>query len=389
MKKRVVVLGSTGSIGENTVRVLAHFPDRFEVVGLAAKRQTARLAEQAAELHAKVVVTGDERRGDELKRLAPPGVTAAAGLGAMTDLAARPDVDIVVCAVVGTTGFKPVAEAIRQGKQIALASKEIMVMGGEWINALLDRHPSARIVPVDSEHSAIFQCLAGRAPDEVAKLVLTASGGPFRTATDGEIRKATWEKAMKHPTWNMGAKVTIDSASLMNKALELVEARPFAALYLLLAALARAEVVFHEVDVGRCRRLEREAARECGAIRHSPSPPLPFSYSTWYVVLTESIVSGHGSAWRRWMRPSRLLVPVKSRLQSFSASVTAVPFRPTGRVTSRQPVSIAYGLTLNVLASITRSSDSVAFLISICAVAPFSGSGRTLTNSETTGQPMA
>jgi len=225
VKKRVAVLGSTGSIGENTVRVLAHFPDRFEVVGLAARSQVARLAEQAAELHAKHIVTGDEHLGGELKRLAPPGVTAAAGLDAMTELAARPDVDIVVCAVVGTTGFKPVAEAIRQGKQIALASKEIMVMGGEWINARLDSCPAARIVPVDSEHSAIFQCLAGRAPDEVAKLVLTASGGPFRTATDEEIRKATWEKAMKHPTWNMGAKVTIDSASLMNKALELVEAR--------------------------------------------------------------------------------------------------------------------------------------------------------------------
>ena len=225
MKKRVVVLGSTGSIGENTVKVLAHFPDRFEVVGLAARHQVARLAAQAAELRAKFIVTGDESRGEELKRLAPPGVTAAAGLAAMTELAARPEVDIVVCAVVGTTGFLPVAEAIRQGKQIALASKEIMVMGGEWIDALLDRHPAARIVPVDSEHSAIFQCLAGRRDDEVAKLVLTASGGPFRTATEAEIRAATWEKAMKHPTWNMGAKVTIDSASLMNKALELVEAR--------------------------------------------------------------------------------------------------------------------------------------------------------------------
>jgi 1-deoxy-D-xylulose-5-phosphate reductoisomerase len=145
---------------------------------------------------------------------------------------------------VGTAGFQQVAEAIRNGKIIALASKEIMVMGGEWINALLKKHPASRIIPVDSEHSAIFQCLAGRSDEEVAKLVLTASGGPFRTASAEEIRNATWEKAMQHPTWRMGAKVTIDSASMMNKALELVEAS-----YLFRVKPEKLSVVIHPQSI--------------------------------------------------------------------------------------------------------------------------------------------
>ena len=243
-RKRVVVLGSTGTIGENTFKILQTLPEYFEVIGLAACTQVKRLAEQAAALGAKYVVTGDEKYRDDLARIAPGGVRVSAGTAAMAELASRPDVDIVVCAIVGTAGFLPVAEAIRHGKTIALASKEIMVMGGEWINALLKKHPAARIIPVDSEHSAIFQCLAGRQEDEVAKLVLTASGGPFRTATTEEIRKATWEMAMQHPTWRMGAKVTIDSASMMNKALELVEAR-----YLFRVKPEKLSVVIHPQSI--------------------------------------------------------------------------------------------------------------------------------------------
>ena len=243
-RKRVVVLGSTGTIGENTFKILQVLQDRFEVVGLAACTQVKRLAEQAAVLGAKYVVTGNEKYRNDLARLAPCGVQVSAGTAAMAELASRPEVDIVVCAIVGTAGFLPVAEAIRNGKTIALASKEIMVMGGEWINALLKKHPAARIIPVDSEHSAIFQCLAGRQEDEVAKLVLTASGGPFRTASAEEIRNATWEKAMQHPTWRMGAKVTIDSASMMNKALELVEAR-----YLFQVKPEKLSVVIHPQSI--------------------------------------------------------------------------------------------------------------------------------------------
>ena len=243
-RKRVIVLGSTGTIGENTFKILQALPERFEVVGLAACTQVKRLAEQAAALGAKHVVTGDGKYRNDLARLAPAGVHVSAGTEAMAELASRPEVDIVVCAIVGTAGFLPVAEAVRHGKTIALASKEIMVMGGEWINALLKKHPAARIIPVDSEHSAIFQCLAGRREDEVAKLVLTASGGPFRTATAEDIRNATWEKAMQHPTWRMGAKVTIDSASMMNKALELVEAR-----YLFRVKPEKLSVVIHPQSI--------------------------------------------------------------------------------------------------------------------------------------------
>lgn len=243
-RKRVVVLGSTGTIGENTFKILQTLPERFEVVGLAACTQVKRLAEQAAILKAKFAVTGDAQYLEDLARIAPAGVQVSAGTDAMAELASRPDVDIVVCAIVGTAGFLPVAEAIRHGKTIALASKEIMVMGGEWINDLLKKHPAARIVPVDSEHSAVFQCLTGRQEAEVAKLILTASGGPFRTATAEEIRLATWEKAMQHPTWRMGAKVTIDSASMMNKALELVEAR-----YLFQVAPEKLSVVIHPQSI--------------------------------------------------------------------------------------------------------------------------------------------
>ncbi|MBO5689791.1 MAG: 1-deoxy-D-xylulose-5-phosphate reductoisomerase [Lentisphaeria bacterium] len=243
-RKKVAVLGSTGTIGENTFKILQTLQDRFEVIGLAACTQVARLAEQAAVLGAKYVVTGSEQYRDGLARLVPAGVQVSAGTAAMAELASRPEVDIVVCAIVGTAGFLPVAEAIRHGKTIALASKEIMVMGGEWINALLKKYPAARIIPVDSEHSAIFQCLAGRRDGEVAKLVLTASGGPFRTASAEEIRAATWEKAMQHPTWRMGAKVTIDSASMMNKALELVEAR-----YLFRVEPEKLSVVIHPQSI--------------------------------------------------------------------------------------------------------------------------------------------
>ncbi len=244
MKKKVVVLGSTGSIGENTFRVLMNFPEEFEVLGLAARSRTDRLAEQAAALRVRYAVTGDESRRDELARKLPAGIRCGAGLQDMIELASLPEADIVVCAVVGTAGFLPVAGAIRGGKTIALASKEIMVMAGDWINALLDRNPRARIVPVDSEHSAIYQCLQGRRPDEVARLVLTASGGPFRTASRETIAKATFEQAMHHPTWNMGRKVTIDSASLMNKALELVEAR-----HLFRVAPEKLKVVIHPQSI--------------------------------------------------------------------------------------------------------------------------------------------
>ena len=224
-KTRVALLGSTGSIGENTFRVLSRFPDRFELVGAAAGRRVGRLAEQVAALGGRFAVTGDETCFEELRRAVPPGVTAGCGVDAMIELVTRPEVDAVLCAIVGTAGLRPVLAAIRAGKRIALASKEVMVMAGELVNRELAANPAARIVPVDSEHSAIFQCLEGRAPETVAELLVTASGGPFRNASPEEIAAATCEQALAHPVWNMGPKITIDSATLMNKALELIEAR--------------------------------------------------------------------------------------------------------------------------------------------------------------------
>ncbi len=224
-RKRIVVLGSTGSIGESAFRVLSAFPDRFEVTGLAAHSRVERLAEQVRLLSARIAVTADPARSTDLARLLPPGVDADAGPEAMIRLVERDDVDLVLCAVVGTGGLLPVLAALRAGKTVALASKEVLVMAGELVRRELAASPGGRLLPVDSEHSAIFQCLDGRRPDEIAGLILTASGGAFRTASREEIAAADWQRALAHPTWQMGPKVTIDSASLMNKALELVEAR--------------------------------------------------------------------------------------------------------------------------------------------------------------------
>ncbi len=224
-KRRIVVLGSTGSIGESAFRILDRARDRFEVVGLAGRNRIERLAEQATLLNAKTAVTTDPANSAKLRSLLPPGIASAAGDEAMIGLVTREDVDTVLCAIVGTGGLLPVLAALQAGKRVALASKEVMVMAGELVNRVRNDHPASELIPVDSEHSAIFQCLAGRSASEVEKLILTASGGAFRDASDETIQTADASDALRHPTWSMGPKVTVDSASLMNKALELVEAR--------------------------------------------------------------------------------------------------------------------------------------------------------------------
>ncbi len=245
MKKNgLVILGATGSIGENACRVAARFPERFEVVGLVARNNLTRLAEKAMKLRARTVITTDEQQQPLLRQLLPASVAVHGGDQAVIDLVTRPEVDVVLCAIVGTGGLPAVLAAIRAGKRIALASKEVLVMAGELVRRELAAHPQAELVPVDSEHSAIFQCLAGRRPEEVANLVLTASGGAFRNAGPEEIARATCHDALRHPTWSMGPKVTIDSASLMNKALELLEAR-----YLFQVEPDRLKVVIHPESV--------------------------------------------------------------------------------------------------------------------------------------------
>ncbi len=189
-----------------------------------ARNSIELLAEQAAMLGVDTVVTTDEKRLGELRDAAPEGCTAAAGMEAMMELVSRPDVDVVLCAILGVTGIRPVLTALALGKQVALASKEVLCMAGELVMSAAAASPGGGIVPVDSEHSGLFQCLQGRRPDEISKLWITASGGPFRNHTVEQLQNVTPADALKHPTWSMGAKITIDSASLMNKALELIEA---------------------------------------------------------------------------------------------------------------------------------------------------------------------
>ena len=223
--KGVVILGATGSIGKSAARLLDALPGPFRLIGLVARNNTGELARQAALFRPRLTVTTAPERLDELKSALPSGLAAAAGDAPVLDLVTAPETDTVLCAIVGTGGLEPVIAALRAGKRVALASKEVMVMAGELIRRELAASPGGEIVPVDSEHSAIFQCLAGHPAREVKNLWLTASGGPFREWSAERIAAATLRDALAHPTWDMGPKVTIDSASLMNKALELIEAR--------------------------------------------------------------------------------------------------------------------------------------------------------------------
>lgn len=225
MKKKVAVLGATGSIGRNAALELAAYPERFEVAGLAARNNIDELVRQANIFHPARVATTDPARAAELAAKLPAGSKACCGEEALIDMVSDPDVDIVLCAIIGVTGIRPVLRALECGKRVALASKEVLCMAGELVMHKAKSVPGAEIIPVDSEHSGVFQCLAGRRPDEISRLWLTASGGPFRNWSKEKIQNASLEDALKHPTWSMGTKITIDSASMMNKALELVEAR--------------------------------------------------------------------------------------------------------------------------------------------------------------------
>lgn len=238
--KGVVILGATGSIGKSAAKVLQELPGHFKVIGLVARNNIKELARQAIQLRPQLTVSTAPEKLNELRKSLPPDLAAAAGDSPVIDLVTAPETDIVLCAIVGTDGLEPVIAAIKAGKQIALASKEVMVMAGELIQKELEANPNSKIIPVDSEHSAIFQCLAGRPPREIKNLWLTASGGPFRNWTSEQIATATLRDALAHPTWAMGPKITIDSASLMNKALELIEAH-----HLFKAAPERLKVVIH------------------------------------------------------------------------------------------------------------------------------------------------
>ena len=220
--RRIAVLGSTGSIGRQTLDIVRCFPEHFQVVALAARSNVELLAQQAQEFHpAFVACFADTPAAERAARAALPGVLL--GEQGLLAIATHPDVDIVVAATSGLTGLRPTLAAIRAGKTIALANKETLVMAGHLVMQAA-RDNDVSILPVDSEHSAIWQCLRGEQTSEVRRLIITASGGPFRRLTPEEVRSVTVEQALAHPTWQMGPKITIDSATLMNKGLEVIEA---------------------------------------------------------------------------------------------------------------------------------------------------------------------
>jgi len=240
---RVAILGATGSIGRQALEVIGAHRDRFTVVGLAANRRVELLGEQAAAFGAKTVVVGPEGDVEAARRTAPPGVRVEGGEEALAELAARDDVDLVVAAMSGVVGLRPVLAAVRAGKRVALANKEPLVVAGEIIVAEAARS-GAVLLPVDSEHSAIFQALMGQDRGAVRRVVLTASGGAFRDRPLDQLDSVTPEEALAHPTWRMGPKVTVDSATLMNKGLEVIEAR-----WLFGLALDQIEVVLHPESI--------------------------------------------------------------------------------------------------------------------------------------------
>ncbi|MFZ0612390.1 MAG: 1-deoxy-D-xylulose-5-phosphate reductoisomerase [Desulfobacterales bacterium] len=243
--KRLSILGSTGSIGRNTLAVAARFPDEFAVVALAAKSSLALLGEQIAAFKPEVAVVHDEGLVDKLRAMLPQGSRTRVLCGAegYRQAASLPSVDMVVSAMVGAAGLAPTLAAIDAGKDVALANKETLVVAGEIVMQRAAAR-KVRIVPVDSEHSAIFQCLAGSRPEDLGRILLTASGGPFLHRPATEFGGITPEAALKHPNWQMGPKITIDSATLMNKGLEVIEAK-----WLFDVALSQIEVLVHPQSI--------------------------------------------------------------------------------------------------------------------------------------------
>ena len=224
-KRRIAILGSTGSIGRQALDVIRQHRDLFEVELLTANNSTDLLIQQAIEFDANaVVICNEDRYGEVRDALDPHFIKVFAGMQSVCDLVTGDNIDIVLTSMVGFSGLSSTVAAVKAGKTIALANKETLVAAGRIVMDLAARHGS-RILPVDSEHSAIFQCLMGSAGADIEKIHLTASGGPFRTWTKEQIAAATREQALNHPNWSMGSKITIDSATMMNKGLEIIEAR--------------------------------------------------------------------------------------------------------------------------------------------------------------------
>jgi 1-deoxy-D-xylulose-5-phosphate reductoisomerase len=232
----IAVLGSTGSIGRQTLDVIDSIPDRFDVVALAAGGNVTLLEEQAKRFRPKLVCA--TREEDYVRSRMP-----SASWASMDDMASHPSVDVVVLATVGAAGLPPALAALRAGKALALANKEVLVMAGHILVAEAQQH-GGDLRPIDSEHSAIWQCLWGESPDAIDRLIITASGGAFRDVAEGELSRVTAEEALRHPNWDMGKKITVDSATLLNKGLECIEAR-----WLFDVPLERIDVLLHRESI--------------------------------------------------------------------------------------------------------------------------------------------
>jgi 1-deoxy-D-xylulose-5-phosphate reductoisomerase len=242
--KAISILGSTGSVGVTTLDVVGRFNDCFRVTAMAAGSNLDLLAEQVKRFHPELVSVATAELAHELAaRLRGERVTILHGLEGAIAVATHPDAQLVMSALVGAMGLRPTLAAIKAGKDIAFANKEVLVIAGELITAAVREH-RVRLLPVDSEHNAIFQCLEGRGRDSLKRIILTASGGPFRELPADRFASITIEQALKHPTWKMGSKITIDSATLMNKGLEVIEAR-----WLFDLTAAQVSVVIHPQSV--------------------------------------------------------------------------------------------------------------------------------------------
>src|SRR5215475_14284792 len=242
-RKRVVILGATGSIGESALKVARDIPERMEIVGLAANSNAEKLAVAANEPRAQSVCLVDETKIDALRRKLQYKPRIFAGQDGLREIASMTNADMVLVAIVGTGGLRPALAAIGAGKDLAVASKEILVMAGEIV--MREAHDNdVNVLPVDSEHNAIFQCLEGKSASDIRRIILTASGGPFRETQRKDFDSITPEQALKHPTWNMGPKITIDSATLFNKGLEMIEAH-----WLFGVEMKRVEVVIHPQSI--------------------------------------------------------------------------------------------------------------------------------------------
>lgn len=273
--KQLAILGSTGSIGTQTLDVVRSNPDRFEVYAISANHSVAKLIEQAREFHPEVVCIADESLVPQLRdALQDLPIKVWGGAEAIAEMVTFPSIDIVVAAMVGYAGLRPTIEAIKAGKTIALANKETLVVAGELITRLAVEH-HCPILPVDSEHSAIFQSLVGEERNEIEKIILTASGGPFLHMSKEDLEKVTPAQALCHPNWEMGAKITIDSASMMNKGFEVIEAK-----WLFGVGVDQIEVVVHPQSIVHSAIQYRDGAVK--AQLGAPDMRLPIQYALTY-----------------------------------------------------------------------------------------------------------